>query len=90
MDNTDTKDYCSEKVYDGLVAGCVPIYLGTPKIHDFIPHDSPILDYGQLRSPKRLLQELERLAGDKVAYEEKLAWKRWDSSKWNAGGLPQR
>lgn len=85
MENTIAKDYVTEKLYDGLVAGCVPIYLGAPNIYDYIPHNSSIVDYQQLGSPERLMEELEHLASNRAAYEAKLAWKTWDSSRWNPG-----
>lgn len=87
IENSLVEDYVSEKVYDALIAGCVPIYWGAPNIQDFIPHESSIINYAKLRTPAVLLGELERLANNKTAYEAKLAWKTWPSSDWNAGVL---
>jgi hypothetical protein len=38
-------DYVSEKVYGGLAAGAVPIYLGAPNIYDstFVPENSLLI-----------------------------------------------
>jgi hypothetical protein len=36
-ENTSTPGYISEKLFDCLFAGCVPIYLGEPDIQRFIP-----------------------------------------------------
>lgn len=36
-ENTSTPGYISEKIFDCLYAGCVPVYLGEPNIQRFIP-----------------------------------------------------
>ena len=36
-ENTGTPGYISEKIFDCLFAGCVPVYLGEPNIRRFIP-----------------------------------------------------
>ena len=38
-ENTSTPGYISEKLFDCLFAGCVPVYLGEPNIQQFIPED---------------------------------------------------
>lgn len=32
IENTNTRDYVTEKVYDALAAGCVPIYWGARNV----------------------------------------------------------
>lgn len=32
--------YITEKIFDGLMAGCVPIYFGAPDIGEYVPHDT--------------------------------------------------
>lgn len=41
-ENSIEQDYVSEKVYDGLIAGAVPVYLGAPNIDKFVPQNSVI------------------------------------------------
>lgn len=36
-ENTRTPGYISEKIFDCLFAGCVPVYLGEPNIQCFVP-----------------------------------------------------
>ncbi len=38
-ENSVFPGYVSEKIFDGLFAGCIPIYLGAPDITDYIPPD---------------------------------------------------
>lgn len=85
MENSMTKDYVTEKVYDGLVAGCVPIYLGAPNIDKYIPDSNAIVDYARFGTPAALKEELERLARDQAAYEQKLLWKVKAQRRWNPG-----
>ena len=44
FENSDSVDYVSEKVYDGLRAGAVPIYFGTTQVPQFVPNNS-VLEY---------------------------------------------
>lgn len=85
MENSITRDYVSEKLYDGLVAGCVPIYLGAPNVADYVPDNNAIINYSELGSAHALKAELERLTEDEEAYAAKLAWKTKDIRQWNPG-----
>jgi hypothetical protein len=76
IENNIEQDYVTEKVYHALEAGCVPIYLGAPNVDEYVPDANSIINYAQLKSPAALLAELERLAGNETAYNEKLAWKQ--------------
>lgn len=31
--------YITEKIFDSMIAGCVPVYLGAPNIGDYVPRD---------------------------------------------------
>jgi hypothetical protein len=90
MENSITRDYVTEKVYDGLMAGCVPIYLGAPNIDDYIPDSNAIVNYAILGSPEALKAELERLAADQELYEQKLLWKTAGQHEWTAGECTSR
>lgn len=37
MENSLSADYITEKLWDGLVAGCVPVYLGPKTARDIVP-----------------------------------------------------
>lgn len=39
IENSNEDWYISEKIFDALMCGCMPIYYGTDKIFDLIPHD---------------------------------------------------
>jgi len=77
MENSVVLDYVSEKMWDGMSAGCLPIYYGAPNIQEHLPTANSIVDYTALGgTPAALAAELRRLAADKGAYEEKMAWRR--------------
>ena len=50
MENSRAQDYVSEKLFEAMKAGCLPIYYGAPNIEDFIPLSSSIIDYQKLGS----------------------------------------
>ena len=41
-ENGNEPDYVTEKVYEGLCAGAVPIYLGAPNVDDLVPAGSVV------------------------------------------------
>ena len=82
VENSVARDYVSEKVYDALVAGCVPIYYGAPNVADYVPHPDAIIDVSAFDSPAAVAAELARLASDDAALAAKHAW-RADPSSWS-------
>ena len=76
MENSVVFDYVSEKMWDGMSAGCLPIYYGAPNIQDHLPSSNSIIDYVALGgTPAALAAELKRLARDPAAYAAKMAWR---------------
>lgn len=43
FENSATKDYVTEKFFDALDAGAVPVVYGAPNIHDFEPGEKSII-----------------------------------------------
>jgi hypothetical protein len=37
MENSIERDYLTEKMWDALAAGCIPIYMGSPTARDTVP-----------------------------------------------------
>lgn len=88
MENTNTRDYVTEKVYDALAAGCIPIYYGAPNIASFIPQPDAVINLDDFSSMTELVAELERLAHNQTAYMERLAWKTQASNQLSPSALP--
>jgi hypothetical protein len=76
FENSIARDYVSEKFFDPLVAGSVPVYLGAPNVADFAPAERCFLNVADFEGPAALAAYLNHLAGDEAAYAEYLAWKQ--------------
>lgn len=76
-----------QKVFHALEAGCVPLYLGAPNAASFLPDAAAAIDVGAFVSLGELAAELGRLAADRAAYEERLAWKARAPDDWQPSAL---
>lgn len=76
-ENCIEKDYVTEKVNDGLIAGAIPIYFGAPNIYDFVPPRSVIA------IPKNFTQsDIERVAKTvRKIFTDKKEYERWTAFK---------
>jgi alpha-1,3-fucosyltransferase 10 len=75
FENSITRDYVTEKFYDALIAGSVPVVLGAPNVGEFAPADPSYVDVNDFPSPADLASFLVGLAGDESRYAGYLAWK---------------
>jgi hypothetical protein len=75
LENAIAKDYVTEKFYDPLIVGSVPVYLGAPNIDDFAPGDNSFINAADWKSPKALAEYLIELAENESAYARYLEWK---------------
>jgi hypothetical protein len=75
FENAIAKDYVTEKFYDPLIVGSVPIYLGAPNIEDFAPGEHCFINAADW-SPTALAEYLIDLAGNDAAYARYMEWKR--------------
>jgi hypothetical protein len=75
FENAISPDYVSEKLFDGLVAGTVPVYLGAPNVDEYLPADRCIINVADYASATELSEYLLALAKNRKKYAEYLAWK---------------
>jgi hypothetical protein len=75
FENSIATDYVSEKLFDPLIAGSVPVYLGAPNIENFAPSEHCFINVKDFENPRALADELLALAEDPVRYDSYLAWK---------------
>lgn len=75
FENSIACDYVTEKFYDALIAGSVPVVLGAPNVGEFAPEDPSYVDVNDFPSPAGLASFLVELAGDESRYAGYLAWK---------------
>eukprot|EP00904_Undaria_pinnatifida_P003174 jgi/Undpi1/12858/HiC_scaffold_7.g02525.m1 len=72
--NDQLTDYVTEKVYNGLQAGTLPIYWGAKNIDDYVPKGS-VVKTSDFSSPEALAKHLKFLSEDRDAYEAYFAWR---------------
>jgi hypothetical protein len=75
FENSLSKDYVSEKFFDPLIAGSVPVYQGTATIETFAPGDRCYLNVDDFRNPRELADYLITLDREPLRYEALLKWK---------------
>jgi Glycosyltransferase family 10 (fucosyltransferase) C-term/Fucosyltransferase, N-terminal len=74
LENSIAPDYVTEKFFDPLVAGSIPVYLGAPNVDRFAPGDHCFINVNDFRSPSELASYLRHLAS---AEDERLAYHAW-------------
>ena len=45
--------YITEKIFDSMFSGCIPIYLGAPNIRNYVPHEC-FIDRGRFKTAEEL------------------------------------
>jgi len=75
FENTIDDDYVTEKFFQPLVVGTVPIYLGASNINRFAPGDHCFINCNDYRDPRELAEYILHLHNSDSEYAEYLAWK---------------
>jgi hypothetical protein len=75
FENACGEDYVTEKFFDPLVAGAVPVYLGAANVEEFAPGDRCFINTADFQSPRELAEYLKHLDHDDAAYAAYFAWK---------------
>jgi hypothetical protein len=82
FENNKIKDYVSEKVFDGLLGGTLPVYYGADSIDEFMPVQGmpAVIKMDDFADMKELAAFLNVLANDEAKYEEYFKWKKEKAS----------
>lgn len=80
-ENSRADDYVTEKVYDALAAGALPVYFGARNFAEFVPNGS-VIDGRRFRTPRRLMRYLAYLARNASAYNEWHVWRSRPLPEW--------
>ena len=76
FENNVIKDYVSEKVFDGILAGAVPVYYGSPTVDLLLPSPKAVVKVSDFPGgPQELADHLKTVGQDRAKYEALLAWK---------------
>jgi hypothetical protein len=76
FENSSTWDYVTEKFFDPLRVGSVPVYLGAPNADEFAPGDHCFIRAEDFAGPGELAAYLKRVAADRELYGRYFTWKR--------------
>lgn len=63
-ENIRFEDYVSEKIYDAMAAGSVPIYSGAPNITDYVPKEC-FIDFYAFNNHEELYQYIKNMSDKK-------------------------
>lgn len=74
-ENAIEPDYVTEKFFDPLEVGCVPVYMGAPNVDDYAPGDHCYIHAAHFSGPKELAEYLLALNEDQDAYVAYLDWR---------------
>lgn len=74
-ENTFETDYVTEKLFQPLLMGSVPVYRGAPNVADYAPGDDCFIDATAFATPAQLGEYLRHLDSDDAAYGKYLAWR---------------
>ncbi len=68
FENAVAPDYVTEKFFDPLIAGTVPVYLGAPNIDEFAPGENCFINAAEFDDPRCLAEYLLAVAKDEQLY----------------------
>ncbi|KAK4340232.1 hypothetical protein RND71_041694 [Anisodus tanguticus] len=75
FENSNEEDYVTEKFFQSLVAGSIPVVVGAPNIQDFAPSPTSLLHIKELKDAESVAKTMKYLAENPIAYNESLRWK---------------
>ncbi|KAL3621154.1 Alpha-(1,3)-fucosyltransferase 11 [Castilleja foliolosa] len=75
FENSNEEDYVTEKYFQSLVAGNVPVVVGAPNIQDFAPAPGSILHIKEVKDVDNVAKAMKYLADNSSAFNETLRWK---------------
>jgi hypothetical protein len=75
FENSIARDYVTEKFYDPLLVGSVPVYLGAPNVIDHAPAPGCYIDVRDFANPRELARFLLELSSDEARYAQYLEWR---------------
>ena len=74
FENSAVEDYVSEKIFEGLLAGAVPVYRGAASIAKFMPGGDSFINANGM-TPKQLAEHLTLINLNTTMYNSYLAYK---------------
>ena len=76
LENALELDYVTEKFYEALLVGTVPVYRGAPNIQHFAPGENSFINAADFSGPAELCTYLASVSRDESAYHRFLEWRQ--------------
>lgn len=76
FENSCAEDYVTEKFFDPLLAGAVPVYFGAPNIDEFAPGDNSYVDVRKYKTIEELAVHLKACLKDPILYGQYQQWRK--------------
>ncbi|KAJ3673686.1 hypothetical protein LUZ60_005678 [Juncus effusus] len=76
FENSNEEDYVTEKFFQSLVAGTIPVVVGAPNIHDFAPCSGSVLNIKSLDDVASVAKIMNYLSTHPDAFNHSLRWKK--------------
>eukprot|EP01132_Coremiostelium_polycephalum_P006741 gene6741-8358_t len=80
IENSQCSSYITEKLWEPLSAGSIPIYLGAPDINDYIPTPESIINIRDFNSIEQLASYIEQVYQNETL---RLKHLKWISEPWS-------
>ncbi|KAN0018450.1 hypothetical protein ACTFIU_011066 [Dictyostelium citrinum] len=74
IENSRCEDYVTEKLWEPLSVGTIPIYLGATNIDEFLPHPDSIINIANFNSVNHLMKYVRDVGQNETLREKHLAW----------------
>ncbi|KAM9965599.1 hypothetical protein ACTFIW_005417 [Dictyostelium discoideum] len=74
IENSRCEDYVTEKLWEPLSVGTIPIYLGATNIDEFLPHPDAIINIANFNSINHLMKYVRDVGLNETLREKHLAW----------------
>jgi hypothetical protein len=75
FENACSPDYVTEKFFQPLLAGTVPVVLGAPNLDEIAPGDQCYINVRDFDSPTSLAAYLQEVGNDRELYRRYQAWR---------------
>jgi hypothetical protein len=75
IENSIEHDYVTEKLWQPLAAGSVPLYYGAPNIDDWLPCENCIIDLRKFATPKAAAEFISTVSKNATLYAEYHKWR---------------
>lgn len=76
FENSIGEDYVTEKIFNGLTSGAIPVYLGSDSIHKFIPFKDSFINVKDFTNIRELGLHLKHILDDNHLLTKYHQWRR--------------